>query len=329
LPVFILAATRTPMGALGGAFRHLAAADLGAAALRGALGGHDPAAVTEILLGQAIQAGAGPNPAQEAARRAGLSAPAGTVNLGAASGLWAVLLALRGLQGGGPGLILAGGMESSSSAPHLLPTARWGSRMGAAPILDALLQDGPPRAQDLAGPWAQRSAALAAAARDAFAREITPVPLPKGGELRVDEPLGGQGLEADGAAVLLLANHLTPGCTAPLARIRGAATGPDAAAALTKALDQAGLPLEALDRIELDSGCPGLPQALLEALPALDGAKVNRRGDALAMGLPLGAGGARLLVTLAHQMRDHDCHYGLAVTQAGTGPGLAMILERL
>jgi acetyl-CoA C-acetyltransferase len=219
-------------------------------------------------------------------------------------------------------------MESSSGAPYLLPTARWGTRMGAAPILDALLQDGPPRPQDLTSPWALRSAALAAAAQDAFTREITPVPLPKGGDHRVDELPSGHGLEADGAAVLLLSAQIPPGGPHPLARIRGAATGPNAAAALTRALEQARLPLEAMDRLELDEGCPGLPQALLEALPAMDEARVNRRGGALALGLPLGAGGARLLVTLAHQMRDHDCHYGLAAAQAGTGPGLAMILER-
>jgi len=138
LPLFVLNACRTPLGALGGSLKALSAPALAGAALRGLLAGLDPALVEACILGQAIQAGSGPNPAREAARAAGLTrVPAITLNQGHASGLAAVLLAAQG----DTDLAVAGGMESASDAPYLLPSARWGTRMGSAPVLDALLQD--------------------------------------------------------------------------------------------------------------------------------------------------------------------------------------------
>ena len=139
MPTFILEARRTPFGALGGSLKARTAPELAGALIGPLLAGLDPGQVEELILGQAVQAGAGPDPAGQAAHLGGLppGLPAMTLNQGLASGFLAVLMAARG----GAELALAGGMESASRAPYLLPSARWGTRMGTAPVLDALLGD--------------------------------------------------------------------------------------------------------------------------------------------------------------------------------------------
>lgn len=264
LDVHILSAARTPLGAFGGALRALGTTNLAAQAARGALAraGCDPAEVDGLMLGQVLQAGAGLNPAARAAREAGLPGlPALTVNQGGASGLQAVALGAQALQNGDGATLLTGGMESASGAPYLLPAARWGRRLGAAQLLDALLLDGYGIGRAGAFPedgsangsegldlgrvaranWAEESRRRAADARAAgtFAREIVPVKVSGRGTMNwveTDETLGSPGdpgglpaavtdaAPADGAALLLL-GRARPG-RRPLARILGFAQAP-------------------------------------------------------------------------------------------------------
>ena len=320
------------MGALGGALKPFSAATLAAPLLRRLLEGRDPA-MAELILGHAIPAGCGPEPAREAALKAGLpNLPAFTVNQGAASGLRAVIQAVQALSAGAGGSILAGGMESSSSAPYLLPSARWGTRMGAAPVLDALLQDGPepppapgPAEQD----WIDQSQARHHAARTAgrFSAELAPLALqgPRGPVwLAEDEPVPAGGLtHGDGAAVLLLAAQASP---SPLAQVLATAQGSDSAQAIQRLLAASGLALEDIDRFELDESRPAQLLQLLAQLPSLARARVNVLGGQLAMAHPLGAAGARLVVSLAHQLQEADLRYGLVAMEAH-GSALALLLE--
>jgi acetyl-CoA C-acetyltransferase len=327
------------MAPLGGALRSLAAADLGAAALTGALAGTEPGRVGSVILGQAVQAGCGPNPARTAALKAGLpGVPAFTLNQGALSGLQAVVQAALGLQDGACHRALAGGMESSSAAPYLLPTARFGTRMGAAPVLDALLLDGweeaaPPPADSLEAVILQ-SRARAAAAREAglFRPELAPLTVTgrRGTQsLTDDEPvptLGEAAGPADGAAALLLASTRGLEGHPPLARLTWA-QGQDSAEAITRLLRRSGLSFLDLGCLELDEAHPAHLLHLLSAFPDLPLARVNALGGALALGQPLGAAGARLLVTLAHQLRHLGHRHGLAA-MASPGFALAFLLEQ-
>ena len=336
MSVFILAACRTPMGALGGAWRQVGAAALAGALLK-PLADLAPEALDEVILGHGLQAGCGPDPAGEAARQASLrpGLPAFTVNQGPASGLRAVVQAARSLQAGSGGLILAGGMDSASSAPYLLPSARWGTRMGAAPVLDALLQDGGEPLATAPTPaaveWALRSRARhdTAQAMGLLDSERIPVvlPGPRGPvRLAADEPaqaLPGLVTPGDGAAALLLASQGAPGA---LARIRGLTQGSGVLEAIQRLLETTGLDLATIDRFELDESQPDDLLQLLSSFPGLPQARVNVRGGALARPRPLGALGAQMVVSLAHQLRDHGLHYGIAA-MAAHGSALALLLE--
>lgn len=390
MTVYIHAAVRTAIGALGGSLRPLGVADLGAAVLRAALerSGLEPGRVAEVVLGCALQAGAGPNPARLAALRAGLpgAVPALTVNQGEGSGLRAVALAAQGLDAAG-GFALAGGAESMSGVPYLLPAARWGARMGATRLLDGLLQDGL-RCGHLDRPLAQAAEeaaarlgigreaqdahaaashrrAGAAAAQGAFGREIVPVALPGGrregsrvagdacirpettaaGLARLAPVLGPEGTvtegngapPADGAAVLLLGPEAGPGGRPPLARILGFAQAavdpalPDLGAgpAIRRLLARTGLDFDRVDLWELDEGFAARSLAALAELPELDPARVNVRGGALALGHPLGASGARMLVTLLHLLEDRQARTGVVALGAGGGLSAALAIERV
>ena len=297
VPAFILQACRTPWGALGGRHQSRAAPVLAAAALGEVLAGFDPERLEGFVLGQAVQAGAGPNPARVAADLAGLSPalPAFTLNQGRASGLMAILQACRGEED----LMAAGGVESSSCAPYLLPSARWGTRMGEAPVLDALLVD---------GPWPPRlgSGSPAGAFPDEFAPGET-------GRDDLPEPCS----PADGAAMVLLGSEQMARSHPPLARILGWGRGEEAEA-VRRALLMAGLGLDRMDRLELDHP---------EAWPGLGAGRVNVRGGPGALGLALGAEGARKLVTLVRQLIHGKLRYGLAAL-ASEGSGLALVVER-
>ena len=177
-PVQILAARRTPIGAMQGVFATVTAPALGAAALKAALGPVDPAAVEEVVMGCVLPAGQGQAPARQAALAAGLpqSVPATTVNKMCGSGMKAVMLAADQIAAGHAGLILAGGMESMTLAPYLLPKARSGYRMGHGEIIDHMFYDGLQSPWDgkLMGCFADATAAkygFSRADQDAFAAE--------------------------------------------------------------------------------------------------------------------------------------------------------------
>lgn len=327
------------MAVLGGALRTLSAPHLAAAVLTRLLEDAGTVSPGGLVLGQAVQAGAGAHPARTAALLAGLPQEtwAFTVNQGAASSLQAIFQAAQSLRPGQRGRVLAGGMESSSAAPYLLPTARWGTRMGSAPVLDALVLDGQEwTAAPLAAAEAARvrhNRARAAAAREAglFRSQITPVNVPGRRGLQVvseDESGPEDGLvPGDGAAALLLASGTGLGTRAPLARIRATAQGADTTQAIRRLLQRTGLALEAIDRFEVEEASPTQRLALMASCPGLAPERVNVLGGALALGQPLGAMGAHMVASLAHQMEDNGLSYGLVVLGI-QGSGMALLLER-
>lgn len=328
------------MAVLGGALRTLSAPHLAAAVLTRLLEDAGTVSPGGLVLGQAVQAGAGAQPARTAALLAGLPQEtwAFAVNQGAASSLQAIFQAAQSLRPGKRGRVLAGGMESSSAAPYLLPTARWGTRMGSAPVLDALVLDGQDwTAESLPEAEAaqvRQSRARAAAAREAglFRSQITPVSVPgRRGNLWVSEDEGGPQdggvVPGDGAAALLLASGTGLGTRTPLARIRATAQGADTTQAIRRLLQRTGLALEAIDRFELEEACPTQFLALMANCPGLAPERVNVLGGALALGQPLGAIGAQMVASLAHQMEDNGLSYGLVALGIQNG-GMALLLER-
>lgn len=289
LPLTLLQARRTPFGSLGGSLRGLPAPALAGAVLRNLVPGPLRDRVEACFLGQAVQAGSGPDPAREAARLGGLPPAARclAVNAGWASGLEALALAAETAAG----LVVAGGMESASGSPYLLPSARFGTRMGTAPVLDALLQDAPWPPAAPPGPGAPAE------------------PLEALGEGR-DDPAGPVPQPGDGAALVLLGDGTG---LPPLARILAVGRGGDEGEALREALRAAGLAPEAIALFELDGPHPGLPPD-----------RVNPGGGPPAL-VP-GAEGARRVVALAHRLRRGNLRYGLAAL-AREGAGVALILE--
>ena len=389
--VVILSGCRTPIGSFGGAFKDVSAVDLGAVAVKEAVrrSGARPDQVDEVILGCILQAGLGMNPARQASIRAGIpeSVPAHTVNKVCGSGLKAVMLAAQAVKCGDAELIVAGGTESMSGAPYLLPGGRWGERLGNGKLLDHMIHEGLTDAfhdihmgvtaenlverygisradQDAFAAESQRRAESAIKS-GAFKDEIVPVVVPgKKGETRVDtdeHPRPGTTAESlarlkpafkkdgtvtagnasglnDGAAALVVAGAERArrlGLT-PMARIvayASAAVDPKVMGigpvpAVRKALEKASLGSEAIDLFELNEAFAAQSLAVLREL-ALDAEKVNVLGGAIALGHPIGASGARILVTLIHALRARQRRYGVAALCIGGGQGVAMVVERL
>jgi len=356
LPVYILAAARTPLGAFGGELRSLSAPDLGAHALRETLcrGDIEPDRIDEVILGCALPVGTGGQPARSAALAAGIPAhvPAHSPCAGGATGLKAVALGAQSLWHGASGFVLAGGTESLSRVPYIVPGARWGVRMGEAELLDSLLLDGPPvtleieelcrrfvlsrEAQDS---WTEASRRKASAARSTRSREIAPLSVVGRKETHLiseDEdpeasripPSPNRAAPADGAASLLLAAALPPGAT-PLARILGwVETGSGCASAIRQLLSRTCINLEDVDRWEIHEPSAAHALALLAELPGLDPLRMNVGGGALALGDALGATGARLLVSLALSLQAEGLQTGVAAISGGHGLALAMAITR-
>ena len=390
MSVLILSAVRTAVGSFGGSLKPLTSIDLGALVLRAARerAGIDPARIGEVVLGNVLQAGSGQNVARLAALKAGqpFETAAMTPNQVCGSGLRAVALAAQGLAAGDGEFALAGGTESMSNAAYLLPSARWGARMGATQLLDSMIQDGlwcghgdthmgvtaeaiasryglSREAQDAFAVASQRSAA-AASATGAFAREILPVTLAgKKGDtvfaadeyIRADATLEGlaklkpafkkdgtvtagnaSGIN-DGAAAVLLGTEAASADSRPIARILGftqagvdpAVMGLGPVPAIRKLLVKTGLRFDQVDRWELNEAFAAQSLGVLKELPEIDPAKVNVRGGAIALGHPIGASGARILVTLLHILEDQNQKIGLAALCVGGGMGVAMAVEKL
>ena len=389
--IAILAATRTAIGSFQGTLSGLPAHALGAALIRGILEktGIAPAEIDEVVLGQILTAGSGQNPARQAAIAAGLphAVPALSLNKVCGSGLKAVHLAAQAIALGDADLVLAGGQESMSLAPYVLPKARTGLRLGHAQLEDSLIRDGlwdafndyhmgitaenlaerygiTREQQDAFAADSQRKAAEAIAA-GRFGDEITPISIPqrKGDPVLFDtdeQPRAGTTAEAlaklrpafkkdgtvtagnastinDGAAVLLLASaQKAEALGLPvLAWIRGyASAGVDPAVmgigpvpATQKTLNKAGWRIGDLDLIEANEAFAAQALAVNQEL-GWDTARVNVNGGAIALGHPIGASGARILVTLVHELIRRDARKGLATLCIGGGQGVAIAIER-
>ncbi|WP_020139710.1 acetyl-CoA C-acyltransferase [Streptomyces sp. 351MFTsu5.1] len=386
----IVAGARTPVGKLMGALSTLSAVDLGAHAIRAALAAArvDPRAVQAVVMGHVVQAGAGPNPARQAAVRAGIpfSVPASTVNKLCPSGLHAIALADLMIASGRHEVVVAGGMESMSGAPHLLRGSRTGWKYGPSELEDALDRDALVCAFDGVSMGAateryQRPFALNRQEQDeysalshqraahaqqsgALSQEIAPVTVAgRRGETVVDadegvrpdstaESLGrlrpafsatgtitaGNSSQlSDGAAavVVMSAERARREGLTPLAEIGayGTVAGPDPsllvqpAGAVRDALDRDGrLKAADLDLFEINEAFAGVALASVRELD-IPVDKVNVNGGAIALGHPVGMTGARLVLTLATELRRRGGGSGAAALCGGGGQGDALLLH--
>ncbi len=388
--VVIISGCRTPIGTFGGAFKDVTAVELGTIAVREAVrrAGVRPDQVDEVVLGCILQAGLGMNPARQAAINAGLpeSVPAHTVNKVCGSGLKAVMLATQAVRCGDAEVVVAGGAESMSCAPYLLPGVRWGERLGHGQALDHMIHEGLTdafhdihmgiTAENVAlkygisredqDRFAAESQARAEAAikEGRFKDEIVPVPVAGKNQTLVDtdeHPRPGTTAESlaklksafkpDGTVTAGHASGLNDGAAAvvvtsaararwlgaaPLARVVSYASaavdpkimGIGPVPAVRKALEKASLSADQIDLFELNEAFAAQSLAVLRDLK-LDPARVNVNGGAIALGHPIGASGARILVTLMHALRARDKRLGLASLCIGGGQGVAMVIERL
>ncbi len=388
----ILSGCRTPFGKFGGALAALPATELGGMVVAEALRRANilPAEVDHLILGQVLQAGAGQIPSRQAGFRAGLpaSVTSETLNRVCASGIRAVTLADVLLRAGEYSVVVAGGMESMSNAPYLLPKGRFGYRLGDGALVDSLVHDGltcavagvhmgvhggdvaaeagiTREAQDC---WALRSHQRAIAAINAqrFAAELVSVAVPgRGGAVtlveRDESPRADTSLEQlaqlqpafkadatvtagnapginDGAAALVLtsAAWANEHQHQPLARIVAHATAAcdvpylayAPAVAAERALAKAGYTVADLDLIEINEAFANVTLIAAQrlGLTAAD-PRLNVNGGAIALGHPIGASGARLVITLAHELHRRGGGRGLAAICSGGAQGDAIIIE--
>jgi acetyl-CoA C-acetyltransferase len=387
--IVIVGAARTPVGAFNGAFASLPAHDLGSVAIKAALerAGVETPRISEVIMGQILTAGEGQNPARQASIAAGIPVeiPAWAVNQLCGSGLRAVALGYQAILNGDSEIVVAGGQESMSMAPHVAHL-RSGVKMGNFEMVDTMIKDGlwdafngyhmGNTAENVAKQWqitrqqqdefavASQNKAEAAQKAGRFKDEIIPVTI-KGrkGDTIVDTdeyPKHGATLEAvgklrpafakdgtvtagnasginDGAAavVLMKASEAARENRKVLARIVSWAhagvdpaimgTGPIPAS--RAALAKAGWSVNDLDLIEANEAFAAQACAVNKDL-GWDTGKVNVNGGAIAIGHPIGASGARVLVTLLHEMEKRDAKKGLATLCIGGGMGIAMCVER-
>jgi acetyl-CoA C-acetyltransferase len=387
--IVIVSATRTPVGAFNGAFANLPAHELGKAAIKGAMerAGVEGARISEVILGQILTAGQGQNPARQASIAAAIpvETPAWGVNQLCGSGLRAVALGYQAILNGDSDIVVAGGQESMSMAPHC-QHLRNGIKMGSFEMIDTMIKDGlwdafngyhmGTTAENVAKQWqitrqqqdefavASQNKAEAAQKAGKFKDEITPVTIKsRKGDIVVDTdeyPKAGVTMDSiaklrpafdkegtvtaanasginDGAAALVLmkASEAAKLGKTPLARIVSWAqagvdpaimgTGPIPAS--RAALKKAGWKKEELDLVEANEAFAAQACAVNKDL-GWDTSKVNVNGGAIAIGHPIGASGARVLVTLLYEMQKRNAKKGLATLCIGGGMGIAMCVER-
>ncbi|MGD6816498.1 acetyl-CoA C-acetyltransferase [Metabacillus sp. 84] len=386
----IVGGARTPFGKFGGALQALTASELGGIAVKEALkrSGVKPDEVGEVILGNVLQGGQGQIPSRQAARYAGIpwEVKTETINKVCASGLRSVTLADQIIRAGDEDVIVAGGMESMSNAPYIMPKARWGVRMGDSPVKDMMVHDGltcsfegvhmgtygnstaldleiTREAQD---EWALRShqRASAAANKGVFSEEIVPVHVPqrKGDPVIVDKdeaprpdtslerlaalkPVFGQtgtitagnapGVN-DGAAafVLMSGERAEKEGKAPLAAILAhSAIALEAkdfpktpGLVISELLRKTGKTPADVDLFEINEAFAAVALASNQ-LAGLDPEKVNVNGGAVALGHPIGASGARILLTLIHELKRRGGGIGIAAICSGGGQGDAIMIE--
>ena len=389
---YLVAGVRTPIGKFQGGLAPLRAVDLGAVAIRSVLerAGVEPGAVDYVIMGHVLQAGQGQITARQAAVRAGIPIhiPAITINKVCLSGMSAIAMADQMIRAGEVDLVVAGGMESMTNAPFILPEARGGARLGHSPMLDTMLQDGLWCAFDDqhmgAGTdamnrelgigrqdqdaWASRSQARAAAAwaRGAFAQEVVSVEIPQ----RKGEPIvvsADEGIRAstteetlaalrpafgdDGTVTAGNASQISDGAAAtivaseeavarlgltPLARIvaygmsadRYASLHTVPALALDRAMAKAGVSAGDLELVEINEAFAAVALHATRML-GVDESIVNVNGGAVALGHPIGSSGARIVLTLAHEMDRRGADLGAAAICGGGGQGDALLLRRV
>ncbi|MES1157836.1 MAG: acetyl-CoA C-acyltransferase [Haliangium ochraceum] len=389
--VVIVSGARTPIGSFQGALASLPAPRLGAVAIRAALerGGVAPDAVGEVYMGCVLAAGIGQAPARQAAIAAGIPPAVGavTINKVCGSGLKAVVFGRNAIAAGEHDVVVAGGMESMSNAPYLLPKAREGYRLGHAQVIDSMITDGLWDAYGNVhmgdcGELCAKEKGISRADQDAFAAEsyrralraqadgkfrgeIVPVEIAqkKGAPLAVtdDEEPGRGNIEKlptlrpafqkdgtitagnassinDGAAALVLAAADVAAARGwkPQARIVGATVHAQApewfttapAGAIQRLLERVGWKKDDVDLWEINEAFAVVSVANNRML-GLDPARVNVWGGAVALGHPIGASGARVLVTLLAALADAGKRRGVASLCIGGGEGIALAVERL
>ena len=388
--VVIVSAVRTPVGKFQGALSELSAVELGALAVRASVerAGIASADVDECIMGCVLPAGLGQNPARQAALRGGLadSVSALTINMVCGSGLKAVALAAQAIAHGEAESVVAGGMESMTNAPYLLPHARKGFRMGNSVAVDSMVNDGLwdiyndfhmgmtgelvaekhsiSREEQDAYALASHRKAAAAWREGRFDAEVVPVEVKsKKGSVMVtrDESVredasmealaalkpafkkdgtvtagNAPGVnDAAAALVVMSAEKAKELGLKPMATIRAQATSGVApkwvmlapVSGVKKVLERAGWAMSDVDLFELNEAFSVQALGVMKEL-GLDAERVNVNGGAVAIGHPIGASGARVLVTLLHEMQRRDVKKGVAALCLGGGNSVALAVER-
>ena len=389
--VVIVSAVRTAIGKFAGSLAGQPATALGAAVIKAAIqrAGIQPDQVHDVIMGQILMAGAGQGPARQAALLAGLpnNVPAMSVNKLCGSGLKAVHLAVQEIRDGDADIVVAGGMESMSQAPHVLPSSRTGQTMGDWTMIDTMIKDGLTcaigqthmgiTAENVAEQWKisreeqdafavqSQNKAEAAIKAGKFRDEIVPfmIQQKKGDPIAFDTdefPRFGATLEAlaklrpafkkDGTVTAANASGINDGAAAlvvmrgstarklglePVAVIKAYAraavdpkimgTGPIPAS--RTCLQRAGWSVGDLDLVEANEAFAAQAICVNREME-WDVSKVNVNGGAIALGHPVGASGARILVTLLHEMKRRNAHKGLATLCVGGGMGVSLAVER-
>ncbi|SIQ03113.1 acetyl-CoA C-acetyltransferase [Peribacillus simplex] len=388
--VVIVGAARTPVGAFGGSLANVSAVDLGVVAAKEAIKRANISAdmIDEVLVGNILSAGLGQNVARQVAIHAGIpeTTPAMAINKLCGSGLRTVIMGAQFIALGDADVILAGGIESMSNAPYLLPNYRFGQKMGNAEAVDSMTYDALTdvfnqyhmgvTAENIAEQWEisremqdefaleSQLKAEKAQLEGRFADEIVPVEYKRRGKtILVDQdehPRHGLTIDQlaklrpafkengtvtagnasginDGGAMLVLmskekADELGLEALATIKSYANAALDPKIMGygpvpATRKALEKAGLTIDDLDLMEVNEAFAAQSLAVLKDLE-LNPEKVNVNGGAIALGHPVGASGARILVTLLYEMKRKDAKTGLATLCIGGGQGTALIVER-
>ena len=388
--IVIISATRTAIGKFGGQFSSISAIELGTAAAKSAIekGKVDPTLIDTVIFGQVLQAGLGQNPARQVALNSGLphTSTALTVNEVCGSGLKSILLAAQAIRLGDAKIVLAGGMENMSLAPHLLQN-RFATKNGNCTMIDALFHDGLTDAfsneamgitsenlvekygftrQQLDEFAAQsQQKAYQAQQNGAFDKEITPIEIPnkktkqlviidKDESIRPETTVeslstlrpvfktdgvvtaGNSSGINDGAAALILttrevANTLNLPILATLTGYAEAGVDPSIMGigpvpAIEKLIQRTHIPLDRVDLFELNEAFAAQSLAVIKDLK-INPEKVNVHGGAIALGHPIGASGARIVVTLIHALQQHQLQTGIASLCVGGGMGVALSLK--
>ncbi|HVG08270.1 MAG TPA: thiolase family protein [Thermoanaerobaculia bacterium] len=388
--IVLAAPVRTPIGKFLGGLSSLTAPDLGTAAAKAAMerAGLDPKNVDQVIFGHGRQAGSGPNSGRQVAYRSGVPVdrPAFTVNQACASGLQAVLSAARTILTGEARVVLAGGMESMSNTPYLLPRARTGYRLGNSEIVDAMYKDGfnCPLSDMAMGETAEELAQEVGIDRDAadayalesqlrceraraegrFDGEIVPLTVPgRKGDVTIskdEHPRDGATLDSmlklkpvfreNGVVTAGNASGITDGAAAIIVASRAAAMelglpivarlsgwhvvgveprlmGIGPVPAVRKLLEKAGLDMGAIDEVEINEAFAAQVLACNREL-GIDIGRLNPDGGAISLGHPIGATGARILVTLLHGLEKRGGERGIATLCVSGGMGIAALVER-